>query len=80
MVLKISSVLGSAGAYTDNVKIYDTILADSAWSEILHLRRHSSGYDSDVAYPSEALNARLEQSQRIWIFLFSKDVSIQVMR
>ena len=63
--------IGSAGAYTDKVKIYDTILADSAWSES-SFAKAQSGYDSDVAYPSEALNARLEQA--------AKDLDIPVIK
>lgn len=47
--------VGSAGAYTADLALYDVVLADSAWSESSYAKTQS-GFDSDVIYPDEKLN------------------------
>ena len=47
--------IGSAGAYVDELKLYDVVLADSVWSET-SFARTQNGYDKDIVYPSESLN------------------------
>lgn len=53
--------IGSAGAYTDKLNLFDTVLVESSWSES-NFAKAQSGYDSDITYPSEALNSRLEKA------------------
>lgn len=53
--------IGSAGAYTDKLNLFDTVLVESCWSES-NFAKAQNGYDSDIAYPSEELNARLEKA------------------
>ena len=50
--------IGSAGAYTEDLKLYDIVLADSAWSES-SFARTQSGCTSDILYPSIDLNQRI---------------------
>lgn len=47
--------IGSAGAYAENLKIFDVVLADSAWSESTFALAQS-GQEGDRQYPSEELN------------------------
>ncbi len=53
--------IGSAGAYTDKLNLFDTVLAESSWSESTFAKTQD-GYDKDITYPSEELNARLEKA------------------
>lgn len=50
--------IGSAGAYTADVNVYDVMLCDSAWSESTYAKTQA-GYDLDVTYPSKELNEKL---------------------
>ena len=50
--------IGSAGAYTDRLAVYDVVLADSAWSQS-SFAKVQSGCMDDVLYPSESLNTRI---------------------
>lgn len=59
--------IGSCGAYTENVKLYDVILAKDAWSESTYAKVQG-GYESDIIEGSEALNERLSQ--------YAKDLDI----
>lgn len=58
MMWTISSSIGSAGAYTDRLAVYDVVLADSAWSQS-SFAKVQNGCMDDVLYPSEALNTRI---------------------
>ena len=59
--------IGSAGAYTDRLAVYDVVLADSAWSQS-SFAKVQNGIQDDVMYPSEALNARiLETANKLQI-------------
>lgn len=51
--------IGSAGAYTDTLELFDTVLVDSSWSES-SFALAQNGYSEDVTYPSIELNDRLE--------------------
>lgn len=51
--------IGSAGAYTDTLELFDTVLVDSSWSES-SFALAQNGYSEDVTYPSVELNDRLE--------------------
>lgn len=55
--------VGSAGAYLPELKLYDVVLASSAWSESSYAHT-MSGCEDATAYPSEHLNRLLEQSAR----------------
>lgn len=50
--------IGSAGSYHEDVKIYDVVLAESAYSES-SFAKTQNGYESDVNFPSESLNKKL---------------------
>ena len=50
--------IGSAGAYTDRLAVYDVVLADNAWSQS-SFAKVQNGCMDDVLYPSEALNTRI---------------------
>lgn len=55
--------IGSAGAYTDDLELFDTVLVESSWSES-SFALAQSGYTEDTTYPSEELNARLENAAK----------------
>lgn len=55
--------VGSAGAYTADLKLFDVLLAASAWTESSYAHTMSGSKDT-VAKPSASLNARLEESAR----------------
>ncbi len=50
--------IGSAGAYSDDLKLYDVVLADSAYSES-SFALVQSGYEEDVTYPTKEVNERI---------------------
>lgn len=50
--------IGSAGSYTDKLKIYDVVLATESYSESTYAKTQN-GYIQDVNYPSVALNKKL---------------------
>jgi purine-nucleoside phosphorylase len=51
--------IGSCGAYSEDLKLYDVILATGAYSESAYAKVQT-GSDSDVMVPSGALNETLE--------------------
>ena len=51
--------IGSAGAYTDTLKLFDLVLADSAWSESTFAKAQAD-VDGDIQKPSAELNATIE--------------------
>jgi len=51
--------IGSAGSYDADVKLYDVILADSAWSESTYAKI-AGGFDQDTLEASEELNKQVE--------------------
>lgn len=53
--------VGSAGAYSGDLNVYDVVLADSAYSES-SFARVQSGCEDDVLYPSKELNDELLQA------------------
>lgn len=53
--------VGSAGAYTDTLELFDVVLADSAYSEST-FAKIQSGYDKDTVLPSASLNAAIEEA------------------
>lgn len=53
--------IGSAGAYTDKLDLFDLVLADSAWSES-SFAIAQAGIEGDIQYPSENLNRVLENA------------------
>ncbi|MEG0274182.1 purine-nucleoside phosphorylase [Amedibacillus sp. YH-ame10] len=53
--------IGSAGAYTDTLELFDLVLADSAWSESTFAKAQSD-VDGDIQYPSADLNKVIEES------------------
>ena len=52
--------IGSAGAYTKDLDLYDVVLVDRAWSESTFASTQAGSEPVDYTFPSEALNARLE--------------------
>ncbi|MBE5940035.1 MAG: purine-nucleoside phosphorylase [Lachnospiraceae bacterium] len=53
--------IGSAGSYSEKAKVYDVVLATSAYSESSYAKVQC-GYDKDIIYPSEELNEKLEKA------------------
>lgn len=50
--------VGSAGAYTEDLEVYDVVLAESAFSES-NFARTQNGCEDDVLYPSKETNERI---------------------
>lgn len=50
--------IGSAGAYTEDLNLYDVVLADSAYSESSYAKTQN-GCEDDVMYPSKEVNEKL---------------------
>lgn len=50
--------IGSCGAYSEELKLYDVLLCKDAWSESTYAKVQS-GYDSDVIEASPELNERI---------------------
>ena len=61
--------IGSCGAYTKELNLYDVVLADKAWSESTYAQTQD-GIKTDYTYPSEELNNKIE--------LVSKKLNIPV--
>ena len=59
--------VGSAGAYTEDLAVYDVVLADSAFSES-NFARVQNGCEDDVMYPTKETNERiLEAAKKLGI-------------
>lgn len=57
--------IGSAGAYTDEVDVYDVFVVDGAWSESSYAYVQS-GFEGDTTYPSEEItNTMLEVAEEL---------------
>ena len=52
--------IGSAGSYSPQAKVFDVVLATSAYSESSYAE-NKHGDDKDVTYPSEALCGALRK-------------------
>lgn len=53
--------IGSAGSYCKEARVFDVILADSAYSES-SFAKVQSGYEKDITYPSHDLNEKIKAS------------------
>ena len=51
--------IGSAGAYTDKLNLYDIVLCKEAYSESSYAK--TQGYDSDIIASSEYLNQKIKE-------------------
>lgn len=56
--------IGSAGAYTEDLKVYDVVMADSVWSES-SFARTQNGCESDTLKPSPILNQKIMEASKI---------------
>ncbi len=56
--------IGSAGAYSEKLKIYDIVLASEAWSESSYAKTQDPAFDKDIIQPSKSLNEKIEQSAK----------------
>lgn len=54
--------VGSAGAYTDKLKMYDIIIAEDVYSETNFAKIQDAGCDTDIMISDKALVEQLEQS------------------
>ena len=52
--------IGSAGSYVPELKVYDMVLVESAWSESTYAKTQSGNAD-DVMYPSKELNEKIKK-------------------
>lgn len=55
--------IGSAGSYCEEAKIFDVVLANSAYSES-SFAKTQNGYDKDINYPSKLLNDSIRESAK----------------
>jgi len=55
--------IGSCGAYTDELDLYDVLLASDAWSESSYAKVQS-GYDKDFVEADAGLNAKIEAAAK----------------
>lgn len=55
--------IGSCGAYSNDLKLYDLVLVESSWSESTYAHTYS-GYEGDVVYPSVTLNEKIEEAAK----------------
>lgn len=53
--------IGSAGSYVEDVKVYDVVLVDKAYSESSYAKTQC-GYESDIDYPTKELNDVLRKA------------------
>lgn len=53
--------LGSSGSYLADLKLYDVVMATSAWTESSYAHT-MSGNEDKLVYPSDELNKKLSQS------------------
>ncbi len=56
--------IGSCGAYTDEIDLYDVLLATSAYSESSYAKVQSGSYDSEYTYPTASLNENIEANAK----------------
>jgi len=61
--------IGSCGAYTSDLNLYDVILSTEVWSES-SFAKVQSGYDKDVIAASSELNSKLEK--------YAQDLGIEI--
>lgn len=52
--------VGSAGAYTDQLSLFDLVLVDRVWSESTYALAQAN-VKGDIQYPSSSVNAIIEQ-------------------
>lgn len=55
--------IGSAGCYVPELKVFDVVLADSAYSESSYALTQC-GYEGDKTYPSEDLNNLIKETAK----------------
>ena len=55
--------VGSAGAYTDKLNLFDVVLAESAWSES-SFAKTQNGYEKDTTYPDGELNEKIIETAK----------------
>lgn len=53
--------IGSAGAYTKDLELFDLVLAESAWSESSFAKAQAD-VESDILYPSKELNVKIKEA------------------
>ena len=56
--------IGSAGAYIEDLKLYDTVLATSAYSDSTAFARLVLGKKTNIAYPSATLNDQIRKAAK----------------
>ena len=55
--------IGSSGAYVEDLKIYDVVLAESVWSESNYAKTQN-GCTDDILYPNSELNEKLLETAK----------------
>ena len=56
--------IGSAGSYTADLKVYDVVLAKSAWSNS-SFAKVQNGCTDDTLYPGQELNAKIQKAAEL---------------
>jgi purine-nucleoside phosphorylase len=55
--------IGSCGAYTEELKLYDVLLSTGSWSESSYAKTQG-GYSKNITYPSKELNDKIRQTAK----------------
>ena len=67
--------VGSSGAYSDDLNIYDVVLVNEAYSDSSSFSKLVAGEDTKVTYASKDINEKLKKSaKKLDIKLFEKRV------
>lgn len=56
--------IGSCGAYTDALDLYDVLLVTGAYSESSYAKTQDESVNSDTLYPSKELNEQLKKASQ----------------
>lgn len=63
--------IGSCGAYTKDLKLYDVLLVEESWSQSTYAKVQN-GYDKDVIESSKELNEKIEN--------YAKELNIPIVK
>ncbi|GKX30716.1 purine-nucleoside phosphorylase [Vallitalea longa] len=63
--------IGSCGAYTKDLKLYDVLLVEESWSQSTYAKVQN-GYDKDVIESSKELNEQIEN--------YAKELNIPIVK
>lgn len=56
--------IGSAGSYTDSLKLFDIVLTEKVWSKSAYAKTQS-GFDGNFLFPEKKLNATIKKMSEV---------------